>query len=238
LTSGLEVLLKGNVPFVGLRGALEFNSKPTQTRLSQAINRVTGKRLFSLSHTRHLQEAVETITQRGLGVGEIMFLDIPFYSSGTVFRMAMIEVLPSRGEPPPLTWSKGVRALEPQGFRAAITGMDLPSVLTSGLNTTVHVKVKNTSDVTWPALGQVGGAYRVTFGNHWLDRNGNPVSTEESRVELPYDLTPDSEVELALTIRAPRHHGEYLLELDLVQDGVAWFKSKGSAPARVLIDVE
>ncbi|MDQ1706845.1 MAG: hypothetical protein QOJ88_56, partial [Pyrinomonadaceae bacterium] len=46
------------------------------------------------------------------------------------------------------------------------------------------------------------------------------------------------ETTVPLTITAPKTPGEYTLEVDLVQEQVAWFHDKGSASARVKIKVE
>ena len=48
---------------------------------------------------------------------------------------------------------------------------------------------------------------------------------------------PGESLELLLTILAPTDPGSYVMELDLVQSGVAWFADKGSRAARVRVEV-
>jgi hypothetical protein len=48
-------------------------------------------------------------------------------------------------------------------------------------------------------------------------------------------LAPNDFMELPLTIRAPATPGAYALEIDLVQEGVAWFSTRGSMPLRLAV---
>jgi len=41
-----------------------------------------------------------------------------------------------------------------------------------------------------------------------------------------------------MTVRTPDVPGEYHLEIDLVQESVCWFKSRGFIPARLVVRVE
>ena len=61
---------------------------------------------------------------------------------------------------------------------------------------------------------------------------------DDGRIHLPTDLKPMEEVELSLIVNTPRKPGDYVLELDLVQEAVAWFKDKGSEATRVRVQVE
>ncbi len=46
-------------------------------------------------------------------------------------------------------------------------------------------------------------------------------------------FSPGERIDLILEVRAPTIEGDYILELDLVQEGVAWFKDHGSKTACV-----
>jgi hypothetical protein len=101
---------------------------------------------------------------------------------------------------------------------------------------TLRVEVNNLSNVSRPALGATDGSYQINLGNHWLDRQGRTVVRDDVRVALPRDLGPHEEVELLLTVTAPKEPGGYLLELDMVQERVAWFKQRGSQTAVTVVD--
>jgi hypothetical protein len=124
-------------------------------------------------------------------------------------------------------------SLPDSGFRAAIS-LDTPALtITPGSQKTILVKVKNVSDVAWPAAGASDIAYQIMLGNHWLDAQGNIVLYDDGRSGLPKHLDPHQEVDIPLTITAPKEPGSYTLELDLVQELVAWFKNKGSQTLKI-----
>ncbi|MGI9069008.1 MAG: hypothetical protein ACR2HX_21720 [Pyrinomonadaceae bacterium] len=127
--------------------------------------------------------------------------------------------------------------LPESGFKAAITMVSpAPSTMRTGETATVKAKVKNMGNVAWPA--QIPGVkYSVTLGNHWLDKNGKAVVLDDGRADLPHELKPGEEAELALTIKAPKA-GDYILELDMVQETVSWFTAHGSQTAKTNIKVQ
>ncbi len=51
------------------------------------------------------------------------------------------------------------------------------------------------------------------------------VVQDDARASLLFDLSPGQEMELPITVTAPREPGRYILELDMVQELVAWFGS-------------
>jgi hypothetical protein len=123
------------------------------------------------------------------------------------------------------------------GYDAAVEALDPPSALTIGEVVHLKVKVKNVSGAIWPTSGQNDGIYQVQLGNHWLDANGQMVTMDDARAALPHDIRPGAEVELLLTIRAPQTPGDYILELDMVQERVTWFADEESRTARMKIRV-
>jgi hypothetical protein len=61
---------------------------------------------------------------------------------------------------------------------------------------------------------------------------------DDARTELPYDISPGREIQLTVTVRAPRTPGDYILEIDMVQERVKWFADEEeSRPARIRIAV-
>ena len=49
---------------------------------------------------------------------------------------------------------------------------------------------------------------------------------------------PGNEVEIPLTVKAPGQRGDYLLEIDMVHEGVTWFYERGATPLRLTVRVE
>ena len=69
--------------------------------------------------------------------------------------------------------------------------------------------------------------------DRWLMADGVGVVNEmDGRASLPHDVEPGAEAQLTLTVTAPQAPGEYVLEIDLVNEGVTWFYQRGSLTLR------
>ena len=131
------------------------------------------------------------------------------------------------------------RELPDNGFRAQLTVPDPPTKLRAGQKATVNVKVKNVSDVTWPAPSGEGPKYVVAAGNSWINSDGLAVvAGTDGRYGIQRELPPGEEEELPLVVTAPKEPGEYTLEIDLLQEQVSWFKDKGSEALKLKVKVE
>jgi len=133
-------------------------------------------------------------------------------------------------------------ALPSSGFKATITLVEPPDKLRVGQKETVRVKIKNNSDVMWYARGapvntRQDNKFYLAAGNRWLKAGGELVTNMDGRYGISKDLAPGEEAEVPLAITAPKEPGEYLLEIDVVQEGVAWFSDKGSPTARTKVSV-
>lgn len=150
------------------------------------------------------------------------------------------SVQPSNTTPP--VSSKTPGPLPDRGFRAQLALIDPPSKLRVGQKETINVKIKNTSDVFWWARGgeindRNDNKFYIAIGNRWLDPSGKLLSQMDGRLGLSRDLKPGEELELPLLITAPTAPGEYILEVDLVQEQVSWFNEKGSPTAKSKVSV-
>jgi hypothetical protein len=134
-------------------------------------------------------------------------------------------------------------ALPDNGFKAQITLPDPPAKLRAGQQERIQVKVKNASDVIWYARGapintSSSNKFYIAAGNRWLKADDNSLVTDmDGRHGIPRDLQPGEEGEVLLLITAPKDPGDYLLEVDLVQEQVGWFSDKGSPTAKAKISV-
>jgi 4-amino-4-deoxy-L-arabinose transferase-like glycosyltransferase len=123
-------------------------------------------------------------------------------------------------------------------FRARLNLINPVSVLPAGGKADFMVLVNNDSNFVWAARERSGGSFQVSAGNHWLDHNGNMVINDDGRAALLQNLRPAEEVQLKLTVNAPKKAGSYFLEVDLLQEGVAWFGTRGSPTIRIPVKVE
>lgn len=138
--------------------------------------------------------------------------------------------------------AKNARPLPDNAFKAQLTLADPPAKLRAGQQERVTVKIKNASDVFWWARGgelndNPGNKFVLAAGDRWLKPDGKLVTDMDGRHGLLKDLKPGEETEVPLLITAPREPGDYLLEVDLVQEQVAWFSDKGSPTARAKVTV-
>ena len=70
----------------------------------------------------------------------------------------------------------------------------------------------------------------VLVSYHWLDRAGKTVVRDGVRSSLPQPLQPGESTIVHVTVMAPSQAGRYLLQFDLVHEGVTWFSEVGQAP--------
>ena len=107
----------------------------------------------------------------------------------------------------------------------------------AGQTAWLRVAVKNMSAMTWRARERAVAPFQINLGNHWVDRAAKSVINDDGRAALPWDLAPGQECELTIAINAPNAPGDYLLELDMVQENNSWFGLKGSPTVRLPIVV-
>jgi subtilisin family serine protease len=107
-----------------------------------------------------------------------------------------------------------------------------PSIFVLGTNP-FPVQVVNTGAAPWPS----SGATPVRVSYHWLRSDGSVVVWDGARGILPADLAPGQSAVVTIPVLAPETLGQYLLRIDLVQEGVAWFSGQGVATRDFAIGV-
>lgn len=96
----------------------------------------------------------------------------------------------------------------------------------------VALTVTNTSPSRWRRSGDQTGC--VNLGVQRLGPDGGVVDADHHRHRfLDADLAPGGVVSTVLRIPVPAGDGDWRLEIDLVSEGVCWFKQNGS-PTRTL----
>jgi len=103
----------------------------------------------------------------------------------------------------------------------------VPLSTSTGAVIDASVTLTNTSTVAWRA----GGANPVRLAYHWFDLSGRTVIWDGARTTLPADLPAGGTVTLRELIAPPTVFGAYVLQVDLVREGVFWFSAANVAPA-------
>jgi len=128
--------------------------------------------------------------------------------------------------------------LPDSAFRAELGVLYATPEVHAGGKIDLQVLVLNGSNVTWPGCQHGSRDFQIYLGSHWLDSSEQHWTKDEGRAPLPTDLAPGESTIIGLTLNAPTQPGEYVIELDLVQEKVSWFGLKGSHPKRLRIRVE
>ena len=138
--------------------------------------------------------------------------------------------------------SESPSELPAEAFKAEITLIDPLAKLRPGQKEILRVKIKNASQMIWWARGgpintRPDNKFYIAVGNRWLKSDGSLLTNMDGRYGIGKDLKSGEETEVPLLVTAPKDPGNYVLEVDLVQEQVAWFSDKGSPPAKTKITV-
>jgi SAM-dependent methyltransferase len=122
-------------------------------------------------------------------------------------------------------------SLHPGLLRASIHLPDGDSVRAAASGEVrLRARVSNVGNTLWRQGRKQQGT--VALGGHLFSKDAL-LELDFLRAALPKDMAPGESVELPLVFRAPERAGTYLLELDMVDEGIAWFEKRGSRTARV-----
>jgi peptidoglycan/xylan/chitin deacetylase (PgdA/CDA1 family) len=88
--------------------------------------------------------------------------------------------------------------------------------------------VMNVGTTAWSS----SGATPVLMAYHLYDASGNLLRWDGLRTALGADVPPGTSRAVRVDVLAPHSPGGYIVRVDLVREGVAWFSSRGS-PAPV-----
>jgi hypothetical protein len=120
------------------------------------------------------------------------------------------------------TWRQEVRVGD--RYRVAWLSVAAPPEGTAGETITIPLRVRNDGSLTWPPDGD----HPVHLTYKWLDANRNVVVADGLRTPLGRQVAPLEEISLNATVQFPPNGGQYILQMDMVQEFVAWFQGKGS----------
>ena len=140
-----------------------------------------------------------------------------------------------RASRPPSDRVPAPPGLQVQGsFDASYTFPDVPPELPRGQEVTLGVRIGNQSWRTWVSEGV---ERPILLSYHWYDSSRRAVDYDGLRTPLPRPLAPGAECAAAVRVKTPASPGRYLLEIDLVEEGVSWFSAAGVPPLRVPVRV-
>ncbi len=114
---------------------------------------------------------------------------------------------------------------------------DIPDMMSSNMVYRFKVKVRNTGALTWTRNGSQEGFF---IGYHWIDFDSRQmVVFDGERTFLPVEeLKPGQEAVFEMKVTAPSDSGQYVLQLDMVQENVTWFSYQGVPTYEKLVSVD
>lgn len=157
---------------------------------------------------------------------------------------AVPENRPTSTPPPPPSVPR-MKPLPDTGFNVAWRRPSIPSTVAAGKRFAATVTVQNTSDQVWlapqssDATHDAAGAVRL--GYRWLkpsELKAPNTGYADARGDLSQPLSPGGLAVMTVQVVAPALPGSYELQLDLCQELVTWFASKGAVPLLVPVRVK
>jgi len=133
--------------------------------------------------------------------------------------------------------------LSDSGFTLQWLAHEVPATTRTVLPIPISVSVRNSGGERWPDIRSTelarAGIPAVRLAYRFLSDDRPPSHDDYgTRVDLSNPVEPGESVELSFRVPAPRTPGTHRLQIDLVQEGVAWFESKGAPRLVVPINVE
>ncbi len=111
-----------------------------------------------------------------------------------------------------------------------------PSIMEVGKNYKIEMKIKNTGYFTWPCE-KTDNINFVSMSYHWIDAETGQraeIPERERRSTIHWDVESGKEVIIDVKVSPPRKPGKYILQYDMVHEGVTWFSgysySRGGVP--------
>ena len=109
-------------------------------------------------------------------------------------------------------------------YRARLSGRLYPRVTGAGWRGVARVTVTNLSGHPWLPGARSG----LHLGHRWRDGTGRICGDPGPSVPLPREVRPGRSITLTIQLTAPSQAGRHWLEIDMVDEGLAWFSEKKS----------
>lgn len=125
------------------------------------------------------------------------------------------------------------QAAQQDVFHAEYKADRLKWQVKAGSKFVVPVTVENTSQVSWSS-----GSGRVFVAYNWLYVDEQMLLRDGVRTPFAQDIAPGKEVLVNANVIAPKEKGIYLLRVNMVQEGIAWFSDRKVKPLDLTVVVE
>jgi len=108
-------------------------------------------------------------------------------------------------------------------FDVRYVALEVPPVVEKGTIVHAQLTVENQSWRPWST--DVAAPVRASY--HWWRPDRVELERDGLRSPLPHVVEPGEQATIAFRVRAPELPGRYLLAVDMVEEGLAWFSDAG-----------
>jgi ubiquinone/menaquinone biosynthesis C-methylase UbiE/uncharacterized protein YbaR (Trm112 family) len=124
----------------------------------------------------------------------------------------------------------------PSCLRAEIVPEPDRLEIVAGREATLKVRVRNAGDTVW-LRRTADGLGRVRVGFQLKSAEGTLIEENYLRLELPRDVGPGEAAEMTAGLPAIDKPGDYIIEIDAVDEGITWFKDIDYNPVTLVVKV-
>lgn len=121
----------------------------------------------------------------------------------------------------------------PSAFRAGFEINNPLPLMARGQSADVPVSIRNLSRQKWLPGEQSG----LALASRWFQEDGSVVAGAVAGVLLERALGPNETCEMIAKVKVPNKTGQFILEIDMCEQGIAWFSDRGSVPYRSNVKV-
>lgn len=119
-------------------------------------------------------------------------------------------------------------------YRGIIRTKKSEYTVTEGDRLTITFRLQNKGQKSWNSSGE----NPCLLSYHLLDESGQTIQYDNRRYPLPGEINPGQKINLTTTLNSPLGEGKYILEFDLLREGIVWFADYGSKPCRIMLTVK
>lgn len=94
--------------------------------------------------------------------------------------------------------------------------------------------IENLGREPWSSRGK----NPILLSFHLFDGEKNIIQYNNRRFPLPHEFKSGQSARVTANVISPLEKGKYILEFDLVKEGITWFKDYGSPTAKIALKVE
>lgn len=97
----------------------------------------------------------------------------------------------------------------------------------------IPIKIKNIGSVKWNSSAEKGSVF---LSYHLLSGSGEMLIYDNIRTSFQKEVMPGETVMVNLKLQPPPI-GNYIIQVDLVAEGITWFKNRGTKPIDISLNI-